>query len=528
MLNFGVKIIIAVSFLVLTIGKVTPAAAAPPVITIYEPDNGEVIKSDEVQVRGRVEDADEDGLWINGERVGFSSSGRFYHTVTLRKGENTITVSARNGDGTTTETVRVTTDYQPAIEIEWPTDGMNLRNNYVWVRGTVENTREDGLEINGQKVPLGQSSSFTCKLNLKPGKNTITVKAANKLEAVSERITVTYTPNAEIGSKYELSVPDKGVKTSLFNDFLQVEIPPGALPIDSVLTFSVADPLTLPPPPPWRATASRAFSFYGAELTAPITLALKYGPEILPANLSRLAVCRYVQERATWQPLGGRVDARKGLISLAVDRPGTYMAMVFFGTMDDIINAPEREAIEILLAKGIANGISPTRFGPRDPVTRAQAAAFLARALNLPARPPKYNSFSDVPPDHWAYLPVEAVARAGLMYGTSATTFSPEARITREEAAVILSRAAGLPPAGEQQEAAILRYFADRDEISPFARGSLAALLQAKLWPLATQARANTGPISGMPETYFKPKAALTRAEMATLLVTLLREKKML
>ena len=44
-------------------------------------------------------------------------------------------------------------------------------------------------------------------------------------------------------------------------------------------------------------------------------------------------------------------------------------------------------AIEAIRAEGITIGCSPTRYCPHDPVTRGQMAAFLNRALDLPAAP---------------------------------------------------------------------------------------------------------------------------------------------
>lgn len=64
-----------------------------------------------------------------------------------------------------------------------------------------------------------------------------------------------------------------------------------------------------------------------------------------------------------------------------------------------------------------------------------------------------YN-FADVGPDHWAYLPVQAVARSGIMYGFSQSTgnnFKPDLSMTREQGAAYLARAfsgsdASIPP----------------------------------------------------------------------------------
>lgn len=53
--------------------------------------------------------------------------------------------------------------------------------------------------------------------------------------------------------------------------------------------------------------------------------------------------------------------------------------------------------------------------------------------------------FADVPNDHWAKAAIDKAVAAGLMKGTSATTFAPDASLTREMLATVLYRAAGAP-----------------------------------------------------------------------------------
>lgn len=50
-------------------------------------------------------------------------------------------------------------------------------------------------------------------------------------------------------------------------------------------------------------------------------------------------------------------------------------------------------------------------------------------------------SFSDVSPTYWAYLPIEAANHAGIIQGYADSTFRPEQVVTRDQAAVFLARA---------------------------------------------------------------------------------------
>lgn len=53
--------------------------------------------------------------------------------------------------------------------------------------------------------------------------------------------------------------------------------------------------------------------------------------------------------------------------------------------------------------------------------------------------------FDDVPPIHWAYAPVEAVAKAGISSGCGGHNFCPDAVVPRKAAAVFVAQAAEIP-----------------------------------------------------------------------------------
>jgi len=53
-------------------------------------------------------------------------------------------------------------------------------------------------------------------------------------------------------------------------------------------------------------------------------------------------------------------------------------------------------------------------------------------------------TFSDVPTGHWAFQFIQALAASGITTGTTPTTFSPNANVTRAQMAVFLSKALGL------------------------------------------------------------------------------------
>jgi hypothetical protein len=98
-------------------------------------------------------------------------------------------------------------------------------------------------------------------------------------------------------------------------------------------------------------------------------------------------------------------------------------------------------AIESLVNAGITSGCGTNRFCPRSPVTRGQMAAFLQRALNLPLA--SGNHFTD---DNGSSFErsIEALAAAGITKGCSADRFCPNEPVTRAQMATFLARALGL------------------------------------------------------------------------------------
>jgi hypothetical protein len=104
--------------------------------------------------------------------------------------------------------------------------------------------------------------------------------------------------------------------------------------------------------------------------------------------------------------------------------------------------------VEWLAGAGITAGCNPPlndRFCPNDSVTRGQMAAFLTRALDLPAGPTGVFVDDD---DSVFEADIEALAAAGITTGCNPPTndrFCPSANVTRGQMAAFLTRALDLP-----------------------------------------------------------------------------------
>lgn len=125
------------------------------------------------------------------------------------------------------------------------------------------------------------------------------------------------------------------------------------------------------------------------------------------------------------------------IVSLAITgvfSTPAYAGKSFIDVPDD---SPYATYIANLKNKGVVNGIGDGKYGPADSLTRAQFAAFLVKAFNLSET--KDVPFEDIK-GHWATFYIQAAYAAGIVNGTSATTFEPDAKVRREEAATMIWR----------------------------------------------------------------------------------------
>ena len=104
------------------------------------------------------------------------------------------------------------------------------------------------------------------------------------------------------------------------------------------------------------------------------------------------------------------------------------------------------DAVLWAVENGVTNGTSAATFSPNAAVTRAQMVTFLWRAYGSP-KATGSNPFADVSESEYYYDAVLWAVENGVTNGTSATTFSPGAPVTRAQSVTFQWRAAGSPAA---------------------------------------------------------------------------------
>ncbi|PZO36391.1 MAG: S-layer protein [Pseudanabaena frigida] len=167
------------------------------------------------------------------------------------------------------------------------------------------------------------------------------------------------------------------------------------------------------------------------------------------------------------------------------DVPANYWAQTF---------------IQELASRDIIKGFPDGGFRPNDPVTRAQFAAMLSKAMNkAPIRGGV--TFVDVSSNYWAANAIQKSYTTGFMSGYPGNVFEPAQNIPRVQILVSLSN--GLGYSASQAPETILQTYADAAGIPNYARNSVAAATENRM-------------VVNYPNVQFlNPNQTATRAEVA-------------
>jgi hypothetical protein len=199
------------------------------------------------------------------------------------------------------------------------------------------------------------------------------------------------------------------------------------------------------------------------------------------------------------------VTTVNGKAEVTIKRQGNsiYAVVQSSKTFDDVKGHWAKNEIELLASKLVIKGTSDTTFGPNNHITRAEFAALLVRSLGL--KEEGATRFTDVPANSWFAGTAGASAKAGLIEGFEDSTFRPNERITREQMAVMITRAMTFAGKSTAVDLKQLDKFTDSKSLSTWSKNAVAGAVSA-------------GIVNGVTETEFVPAASATRAEAAVML----------
>ncbi len=127
------------------------------------------------------------------------------------------------------------------------------------------------------------------------------------------------------------------------------------------------------------------------------------------------------------------------------------------------------ESVIYAYEEGLMTGTAANTFSPSVKTTRAMLVRMLYNMEGSPAVDKTNNPFTDIPDGAWYTDAVLWAYQNGVTTGTSATTFSPDTLVTREQVAVFLYRFVKDYKKLTVDEGADLSVYPDVDTISPYA-----------------------------------------------------------
>ncbi|TXK67411.1 S-layer homology domain-containing protein, partial [Paenibacillus sp. N3.4] len=190
----------------------------------------------------------------------------------------------------------------------------------------------------------------------------------------------------------------------------------------------------------------------------------------------------------------------------------TFLAMILLMSIpvfpiyaSDIDDHWANAQLKKWIGNGIINGYDDGTVRPDNPIDRAEFVTIVNRIFEFKRETD--GGFTDVASTNWFSGDIAKAYRAGYISGYPDQTFRPKDEVTREDAAVILSRAFKLTGASSNNRAS----FSDSDQIQGYAKAAIETLVE-------------NGYMKGYTDHSFKPRRAITRAEAVTIINQIVSE----
>ncbi|WP_025705928.1 S-layer homology domain-containing protein [Paenibacillus graminis] len=238
---------------------------------------------------------------------------------------------------------------------------------------------------------------------------------------------------------------------------------------------------------------------------APVTLFIPYKPKAFELDASEHIVVWSIDNNgaAVTVPTG-RYDAGRGGIQFKTTHFSKFTMSFVTKTFSDIEKQTwAKQAIEVLSSKGIISGTSASTFTPEAGIKRADFIFMLVNALGFSAK--TVDNFADVSPNVYYADSLAVAKKLGIAQGFGGNRFNPEALIARQDMMVIIDKAMSIADMNiAKGSAADLNTFSDRASIAPYAKSSIATLYKNSIMT------GNSGKVN--------PSLPATRAEAAVLI----------
>ena len=217
----------------------------------------------------------------------------------------------------------------------------------------------------------------------------------------------------------------------------------------------------------------------------------------------------YLSDSGQLVGMHGHYDAATKTVVFITPHFSSFVIGYNLVTFSDVASgAWYHDAVTFLAARGITTGTTTTTFSPDATLTRGQFTVMLLRAYGIEPDSNAADNFSDAG-DTWYTGYLAAAKRLGIANGVGDNMFAPDQAITRQEMFTLLYHALGALgeiPTGTAGKA--LSEFSDTSGIASWAKDAKTLLVES-------------GMVSGSGGK-LSPADTTTRAEMAQVLYNLL------
>ena len=194
----------------------------------------------------------------------------------------------------------------------------------------------------------------------------------------------------------------------------------------------------------------------------------------------------------------GLMKMKKMILIVCALVTALAMSTSAMAAFSDMPGGTDGEVLQKAVDNGLITGFEDGTIQPATPITRAQMAAIMSRAMNAQKKA-DLAAFGDVNEGDWYFDAMSKAVAMGAFKGDTNNNLNPNNTITRQEALIVLSRIFDMPPAKTNA----LEGFADWESISSWAMKEVRRVVEA-------------GYLTGI--TNIRPLDAMTRLEFAQIM----------
>ncbi len=369
--------------------------------------------------------------------------------------------------------------------------------------------------------PSGTNGSYTFTVTV--GKGALSSTTAQKTVAISA--TAYTSPGSPSGGSSSSSpsgtlVTSSG--TNVSDSGVALSFPAGAVESDvrvQVREAALTSGMSLPADSQLISKVLDIVKDKSGNFAEPVTVTMSFNRSQIDSDKYDIKICYFDEEKGQWVELDNiEVDMASGTVSGQVEHFTKFAVIATpkavekeevptpepqpeFKLPADIAGHWAQESIVKLMQAGVTNGYTNGSFQPEKEVSRAEFTVMLVKALKL--EPKQETVFKDTA-SHWAKDSIATASAHGVISGYDQNSFGPDDKITREQAAVIITRAAKLQAGGQ------VLSFSDAKQVSPWALSGVTAVV-------------GNSYMGGYPDNSFRPQGFTSRAESAVIIARLLK-----